>query len=448
MPCKDACGVATFCVIYAVIVYCDFAVIYFILLPTNILPLTIVGGVVFNICLILLVYSHIKCACSNPGFVSPSDPVILGNQHNPSWTHCQKCGLHRPPRAHHCRICNQCVNKMDHHCPWVANCVGLLNQRTFIQFLMHTAITTLLAILLSVMSMVISVKTKNEDFDSTSRANTVVVCILCLVFFIFAISMLVDQFQSVMADETAVEQLKKPTKVPEGSATLGSIASYHRSLQNKSRHRCRNAFRRVCGYGNRCCWFFPCTKVEYSVDSGWAIDPNEPRRPTINTAGAPNASTASLGSNLSKSGGNNQASNGSYLNLTGKQPSKAKPETLQVNIAKNGAVGSTAKNSLYEQEKESKQPYGSFKNEESEDQVETKKANGVATYHKSKSKSEAHNSTNAAKTSASIVRSEKSPFTSVVIDPEEDPNSSPRRKRRSRSPQDSQHNSVNQVIVM
>ena len=91
-----------------------------------------------------------------------------------------------------------------------------------------------------------------------------------------------------------------------------------------------------------CCWFFPCTKVEYSIDSGWAIEPNDRQAAAKSTAaaanagahtsGAPHASTASLGSskngNAGSSGGgannhnnnyhhhnNGQAANGSYLNL-------------------------------------------------------------------------------------------------------------------------------------
>lgn len=51
--------------------------------------------------------------------------------------YCQKCQVHKPPRAHHCSVCNRCVLRMDHHCPWTGKCVGHGNYRSFFLLLIY-----------------------------------------------------------------------------------------------------------------------------------------------------------------------------------------------------------------------------------------------------------------------------------------------------------------------
>mmetsp|Transcript_132661 Transcript_132661/g.383558 ORF Transcript_132661/g.383558 Transcript_132661/m.383558 type:complete len:330 (-) Transcript_132661:68-1057(-) len=58
---------------------------------------------------------------------------------------CQKCGRHKPTRAHHCSICRRCVLKMDHHCPWVNNCVGFGNYNHFCLFMLFLAMSCVFA---------------------------------------------------------------------------------------------------------------------------------------------------------------------------------------------------------------------------------------------------------------------------------------------------------------
>ncbi|CDP16097.1 unnamed protein product [Coffea canephora] len=55
--------------------------------------------------------------------------------------YCQKCTLHKPPRAHHYCACNRCVLRMDHHCVWLNNCVGYANYKNFFIFVIYTIVS-------------------------------------------------------------------------------------------------------------------------------------------------------------------------------------------------------------------------------------------------------------------------------------------------------------------
>jgi len=61
-------------------------------------------------------------------------------------THCVRCDILRPARAHHCSWCGRCVDKMDHHCPWIGRCVGRYNYKYFYLFLVHTVLGEILVL--------------------------------------------------------------------------------------------------------------------------------------------------------------------------------------------------------------------------------------------------------------------------------------------------------------
>ncbi|VDO78198.1 unnamed protein product [Schistosoma margrebowiei] len=82
----------------------------------------ILNTICFNIVASLLLFSHICAAVTDPGLIPLHRYTVsqLASVQKPDgWTTCNKCGIHRPPRAHHCRICRRCVRRMDHHCPWL-----------------------------------------------------------------------------------------------------------------------------------------------------------------------------------------------------------------------------------------------------------------------------------------------------------------------------------------
>mmetsp|Transcript_94445 Transcript_94445/g.281915 ORF Transcript_94445/g.281915 Transcript_94445/m.281915 type:complete len:301 (+) Transcript_94445:46-948(+) len=100
---------------------------------------------IFNSAWLLALWSFLRCALSDPGFVPEEWHAFWSEQGQsattlPSqraWqpgaaTMCDKCRQRRPERAHHCSICGRCVLRMDHHCPWVGNCVGFKNHKFFI----------------------------------------------------------------------------------------------------------------------------------------------------------------------------------------------------------------------------------------------------------------------------------------------------------------------------
>ncbi|EIE19032.1 zf-DHHC-domain-containing protein [Coccomyxa subellipsoidea C-169] len=90
----------------------------------------------------IALYCFLLCVVVDPGRVPPDyapDPeanvVLQVKRKSGEARFCQKCGRHKPPRAHHCRVCRRCVLRMDHHCPWINNCVGHANYKAFMLFL-------------------------------------------------------------------------------------------------------------------------------------------------------------------------------------------------------------------------------------------------------------------------------------------------------------------------
>ncbi|KAG7197605.1 hypothetical protein KM043_006043 [Ampulex compressa] len=134
--------------------------------------------VTFNSVILLLMISHLKAVCSDPGVVPlPQNRMDFSDIHiagyeigdkcdeKDNWTVCTRCETYRPPKAQHCRICKRCVRRMDHHCPWINNCVGERNQKYFIQFLVYVGMLALYAITLVIASWFFECPQCNNDIN-------------------------------------------------------------------------------------------------------------------------------------------------------------------------------------------------------------------------------------------------------------------------------------------
>jgi hypothetical protein len=64
---------------------------------------------------------------------------------------CHKCqNNYKPDRAHHDSMTGRCIVKFDHFCPWIKLAVGALNHKHFCLFLLYTATSCLVSLLLIV----------------------------------------------------------------------------------------------------------------------------------------------------------------------------------------------------------------------------------------------------------------------------------------------------------
>lgn len=253
---RDPCGIVCIIVTYVAIFYADYVVIRWIILHT--MQDSLWGPfhvVAFNTLLLLLLMSHLKAACSDPGVVPlPQSRMDFSDIHTGSgsgandecderdeWTVCTRCETYRPPRAHHCRICQRCIRRMDHHCPWINNCVGELNQKYFIQFLVYVGALATYAVVLVVASWLIECPECSNDVTvKQSRILHCVILVLVSVLFgMFVVGILVDQFQAILGDETAVERAQGHHHYKKTTRTFVLLSQ-------------------VCGKGHPFLWLLPC----------------------------------------------------------------------------------------------------------------------------------------------------------------------------------------------
>ncbi|CAA0825331.1 Probable protein S-acyltransferase 15 [Striga hermonthica] len=142
----------------------------------------LLNSLIFSFLAFLCVFSLLVCVLSDPGGV-PSGyiPDVEDSQgsdqeskRNGAHTRlCDKCSVHKPPRAHHCRVCRMCVLRMDHHCSWINNCVGLKNYKSFLLLLFYaTAGSTYSAI-------VIICCTLEKNWDSIDNHPAKILHVVC-----------------------------------------------------------------------------------------------------------------------------------------------------------------------------------------------------------------------------------------------------------------------------
>ncbi|XP_022092944.1 palmitoyltransferase ZDHHC3-like [Acanthaster planci] len=257
---NDPCGIVCLFITYFVVLYSDYVVIEWLIIPTMFDSIWgAFHGLVFNIIVFMIFLSHLRAVLSDPGIVPlPSInldfsgmkagqvPKKLVTKDGISWSICQKCEAYRPPRAHHCRICRRCIRKMDHHCPWINNCVGEFNQKYFIQFLFYVGVAGLYAIMVTVISWTYDCPICQNMIHKNARiAHSIILVVLSLLFGLFVIAIGCDQFQAIFEDETAVEHVKNKS---------GSVNGYRSTKDQKSK---MMLLQEVFGKGSVFSWMLP-----------------------------------------------------------------------------------------------------------------------------------------------------------------------------------------------
>lgn len=156
---------------------------------------------------------------SNPGAV-PQNALPLDYEPGSKavFRVCRTCEAFKPERAHHCSFCKRCVVKMDHHCPWVNNCVAIGNHKFFLLFVFYVFVISLYAMGLLFTRFVHcsgTYKLKHRMSELSECNNTVGgtlmlfgVVIEAMLFGLFTLCMLFDQWGMVVYSTTQIDRLK------------------------------------------------------------------------------------------------------------------------------------------------------------------------------------------------------------------------------------------------
>jgi DHHC palmitoyltransferase len=84
--------------------------------------------------------SYITCGFQDPGIITPSFEINLGERE-----YCSKCGAMKG--GVHCNICDVCVEGLDHHCGFIGKCVGKKNLMSFYALLVSFFLGVIIIVL-------------------------------------------------------------------------------------------------------------------------------------------------------------------------------------------------------------------------------------------------------------------------------------------------------------
>lgn len=230
----DVCGLICACTTYSLLLFAEYVIVFIVLDPFMDGTRGIRGdyhAIAFSIIVFLGMSSHFKAMTTNPGAV-PSDarPVDHdestekgANSNNKKYRMCLKCDAFKPGRTHHCSVCGRCVVKMDHHCPWVNNCVGLGNHKFFLLFLLYVFTSSIYAMfLIFYRFMVCAPKSHRLRGHEKTEINATVSCpytvgggalmfgvvVEAILFGLFTMCMMCDQWSVVLSSMTQIDRLK------------------------------------------------------------------------------------------------------------------------------------------------------------------------------------------------------------------------------------------------
>lgn len=256
---RDPLGIASSVCVYILLVFGDYAIVYYVLEYGKHEGLSrSFGALLCHFLAIMAVISHIRAAVSDPGYVplsktkidfssdlekaDPNQKKKKKKKEPPpifEWTVCTRCEIYRPPRSHHCRKCGRCVRRMDHHCPWINNCVGELNFKYFFLFVVYGGFLCLYGFVL------ISVEWfwhQDKSQDSTDKVITTIAFFEAVIFGLFILVVGSGQVMAILCDRNAIEI--KRYGHPMGFPKTPKMA----------------LIQAVCGRGPRILWLFPCVR--------------------------------------------------------------------------------------------------------------------------------------------------------------------------------------------
>ncbi|ETV84732.1 hypothetical protein H257_03837 [Aphanomyces astaci] len=238
----DCCGVVCAAISWFLILYAEYVVVGVIIYPwmgPSILGL--VHMCLFTTTCFLALVSHGKAMMTDPGSV-PEDAIPVALKHAPKeelnrleeqrYRTCRRCKTFKPARAHHCSICERCVIKMDHHCPWVNNCVGLGNHKFFLLFIFYVFLLSAYALSLVFTRYAHCI---DETCASNGLMHVVCLCMEAVLFGLFTMCMMCDQYSVITTGTTQIDRLKGET-----SENLGVREVFGGTSNNLAMH-----------------WFFP-----------------------------------------------------------------------------------------------------------------------------------------------------------------------------------------------
>jgi len=189
----------------------------------------VVGGVAGAVATVATSAAPQKPSSSSPAPQFSSSPQQQQHQqqrhvHGPNCNHnnnnnalpprgrrmCRRCNSFKPPRAHHCSICNRCIIKMDHHCPWVNNCVGIGNHKYFLLFIFYTSLSCGYSLSFLVWRFCHCTGGRGPRCvdHPTDLLPLIGLTVEALLFGLFTMCMMCDQWDVVMTNLTHIDRLK------------------------------------------------------------------------------------------------------------------------------------------------------------------------------------------------------------------------------------------------